>query len=89
MGRCLESVMAGRFVSGCVQNREIMRLITNQEFAFVNGGDAAVTRPPNTNSWGEPLSDSTPWGASVLGCIGGVQVECGRMAEKLLELINN
>lgn len=30
-----------------------MRLITNEELFSINGGDAAATRPPGTNSWGE------------------------------------
>ena len=34
-----------------------MKLISTELLALVAGGDAAVTRPPGTNSWGEKLPE--------------------------------
>jgi hypothetical protein len=34
-----------------------MKLISTELLAHVAGGDAAVTRPPGTNSWGEKLPE--------------------------------
>ena len=66
-----------------------MRLMTNRELAFVNGGDAAATRTPGQNSWGESPAAETPTWASVMGCIGGIDSECAKLAEKLLDAMKN
>ncbi|MEO7831836.1 hypothetical protein [Roseateles sp.] len=39
------------------------------------GGDAAATRPPGTNSYGEPPADSGSDGPSAMYCLANLIVE--------------
>jgi|GEM_PF-3937599 hypothetical protein len=41
-----------------------MRIISNEELLVVGGGDAAATRRPGTNSWGETPDDQAAREAS-------------------------
>ena len=65
-----------------------MRFITNQELTVVSGGDAAATRTPGQNSWGESPAAGTPTAVSVMGCIGGVKSECDALAKKIVAALN-
>jgi hypothetical protein len=64
-----------------------MRDLFIQEYVVVGGGDAAVTRLPGTNSWGEPsnpdvqqVESSDDMATYTAECVGGAAGHDGASA---------
>lgn len=51
--------------------------LNNNEVALVSGADAAATRMPGTNSWGEKSSGSSPLTNGTLACIAELGIRSG------------
>lgn len=55
-------------------NSEIeLKILNNHELAAVFGGDAAATRAPGTNSWGERDSIDDETAQDMASCLGGMR----------------